>query len=256
MFGASLVAHTVLFAAVLLVPASWMGAQRAAPETVMTVSLAGPQGPQNGGRRARGRPAGAGHAAAGGQAGAAAATGRGDAGNGRAGQGSATQGPAQGSPAQEGRGPARGDGADSARERRAGATRRYRGQYARRRLRRPDAPAAAVPAGMRSDVGDFCCPQYLAMMESSDPERLGQPPAVAGRHDGSLRDSARRDDDQRGSGAVERQCYARPDRHAGRPSGAAVAAAAGGIHQPVADRPPHVRISAMTLMPRFIRLPR
>ena len=54
MFGASLVAHAVLFAAVLLVPASWMGAQRAAPESVMTVSLAGPQGPQNGGRRAEG----------------------------------------------------------------------------------------------------------------------------------------------------------------------------------------------------------
>ena len=54
MFGASLVGHTLLFAAVLLVPASWMGAQRAAPESVMTVSLAGPQGPQNGGRRAEG----------------------------------------------------------------------------------------------------------------------------------------------------------------------------------------------------------
>jgi protein TonB len=54
MFGWSLLAHALLFAAVLLVPASWMGAQRAAPESVMVVSLAGAQGPQNGGRIAEG----------------------------------------------------------------------------------------------------------------------------------------------------------------------------------------------------------
>lgn len=54
MLGASLLGHAVLFAAVLLVPAGWMGAQRAAPESVMTVSLAGPQGPLNGGRIAEG----------------------------------------------------------------------------------------------------------------------------------------------------------------------------------------------------------
>jgi protein TonB len=54
MLGASLAGHAVLFALVLLVPASWMGAQQAAPESVMTVSLAGPQGPQNGGRVAEG----------------------------------------------------------------------------------------------------------------------------------------------------------------------------------------------------------
>jgi TonB family protein len=54
MFGASLLGHALLFAAVLLVPASWMGAQRAEPESVMTISLAGPQGPQNGGRVAEG----------------------------------------------------------------------------------------------------------------------------------------------------------------------------------------------------------
>lgn len=54
MLGASLVGHGVLFALVLLVPASWMATQRADPESVMVVSLAGPQGPQNGGRVAEG----------------------------------------------------------------------------------------------------------------------------------------------------------------------------------------------------------
>ena len=54
MFAWSLLAHALLFAAVLLVPASWMGAQRAASESVMVISLAGPQGPQNGGRVAEG----------------------------------------------------------------------------------------------------------------------------------------------------------------------------------------------------------
>lgn len=52
MLGASLLGHAVLLAAVLLVPASWMGAQRAAPESVMIVSLGGAQGPQTGGRQA------------------------------------------------------------------------------------------------------------------------------------------------------------------------------------------------------------
>lgn len=50
MLGASAVAHAVLFGLVLLVPAAWMGAQQAAPEAVMTVSLAGAEGPQTGGR--------------------------------------------------------------------------------------------------------------------------------------------------------------------------------------------------------------
>lgn len=50
MIGASVVVHVALFAAVLLIPAAWMGAQTAAPEAVMTVSLAGTEGPDNGGR--------------------------------------------------------------------------------------------------------------------------------------------------------------------------------------------------------------
>lgn len=50
MFGASVAAHAALLALVLLMPSSWMGARRAEPESVMTISLAGPQGPQNGGR--------------------------------------------------------------------------------------------------------------------------------------------------------------------------------------------------------------
>jgi outer membrane biosynthesis protein TonB len=54
MFGASVIGHVLLFAAVLLVPSSWMGPQRAAPESVMVVNLGGPQGPQTGGRVAEG----------------------------------------------------------------------------------------------------------------------------------------------------------------------------------------------------------
>ncbi|MGD9904654.1 MAG: energy transducer TonB [Vicinamibacterales bacterium] len=54
MLAASLAGHVVLFALVLLVPASWMSVQRAAPESVMTVTLGGPPGPQNGGRVAEG----------------------------------------------------------------------------------------------------------------------------------------------------------------------------------------------------------
>jgi TonB family protein len=54
MLGMSVFAHAIVFAAILLVPAGWMGAQRAAPESVMVVSLGGPQGPQNGGRRTEG----------------------------------------------------------------------------------------------------------------------------------------------------------------------------------------------------------
>lgn len=48
MLGASVAAHAVLFGLVLLVPAAWMGAQKAAPEAVMMVSLAGSEGPQTG----------------------------------------------------------------------------------------------------------------------------------------------------------------------------------------------------------------
>lgn len=49
-FVASLAAHAVLAALVFLVPAAWMGMQVAREEPVMTVSLAGPVGPQTGGR--------------------------------------------------------------------------------------------------------------------------------------------------------------------------------------------------------------
>ncbi len=50
----SMAAHGVLLAALLLLPSNWLGAHLAEPESVMTVSLAGPQGPQNGGRVAEG----------------------------------------------------------------------------------------------------------------------------------------------------------------------------------------------------------
>ena len=54
MLGASVIGHALLFAVVLLVPSSWMGPQRAEPESVMVVNLGGPQGPQTGGRVAEG----------------------------------------------------------------------------------------------------------------------------------------------------------------------------------------------------------
>lgn len=50
-WGVSVVAHGVLAAAIFLVPAAWMGMQVAREEPVMTVSLAGPLGPQTGGRQ-------------------------------------------------------------------------------------------------------------------------------------------------------------------------------------------------------------
>ncbi|MEZ5290120.1 MAG: TonB family protein [Vicinamibacterales bacterium] len=52
MLGASLAAHLVLATAVFLIPAAWMGLQTAREEPVMTVSLAGPSGPAAGGRQA------------------------------------------------------------------------------------------------------------------------------------------------------------------------------------------------------------
>jgi protein TonB len=50
MLGASVAAHAALLTLVLLMPSSWMGARRPEPESVMTISLAGPPGPQSGGR--------------------------------------------------------------------------------------------------------------------------------------------------------------------------------------------------------------
>ncbi|MBP7779022.1 MAG: TonB family protein [Acidobacteria bacterium] len=57
MLGVSAVAHVVLAVAVFLVPAAWMGIRVAEEEPVMTVSLAGPVGPQTGGRQAESRQA-------------------------------------------------------------------------------------------------------------------------------------------------------------------------------------------------------
>lgn len=50
-WAASAAVHALLAAAVFLVPAAWMGMQVAREEPVMTVSLAGPLGPQSGGRQ-------------------------------------------------------------------------------------------------------------------------------------------------------------------------------------------------------------
>lgn len=50
MFLASAVAHIVFLLAVILMPSGWLGASRAEePESVMTISLGGPVGPRDGG---------------------------------------------------------------------------------------------------------------------------------------------------------------------------------------------------------------
>lgn len=51
MVGASFAAHVVLAAAVLLMPAAWMGLRAPEEEAVMTISLAGQVGPESGGRQ-------------------------------------------------------------------------------------------------------------------------------------------------------------------------------------------------------------
>jgi protein TonB len=51
MLGASVLAHLALAGAVVLIPAAWMGLHPAPEEVVMTVSLAGEIGPQSGGRQ-------------------------------------------------------------------------------------------------------------------------------------------------------------------------------------------------------------
>lgn len=56
-WAVSVAAHGVLAAALFLVPAAWMGMQVAKEEPVMTVSLAGPLGPQTGGRQVEGAQA-------------------------------------------------------------------------------------------------------------------------------------------------------------------------------------------------------
>jgi TonB family protein len=57
MLGVSAAAHVVLAVAVFLMPAAWMGMHVADEEPVMTVSLAGPVGPQTGGRQVESRQA-------------------------------------------------------------------------------------------------------------------------------------------------------------------------------------------------------
>jgi len=52
MWGVSVVAHGLIAAALVMVPAAWMGMQVAREEPVMVVSLAGAVGPQTGGRQA------------------------------------------------------------------------------------------------------------------------------------------------------------------------------------------------------------
>lgn len=57
MVGASLAAHLALAAAVFLMPAAWLGVRAPSDEPVMTVSLAGDVGPQSGGRQVEARQA-------------------------------------------------------------------------------------------------------------------------------------------------------------------------------------------------------
>jgi len=52
MWGVSAIAHGLVAAAIVMVPAAWMGMQVAREEPVMVVSLAGSIGPQTGGRLA------------------------------------------------------------------------------------------------------------------------------------------------------------------------------------------------------------
>jgi hypothetical protein len=47
--GASVLAHLGLIAAIVLAPAAWFGAGEKQPEVVMTISLGGPVGPNDGG---------------------------------------------------------------------------------------------------------------------------------------------------------------------------------------------------------------
>ena len=49
MVGISVIAHVVVLAAVVLVPADWWGVTTKEPETILQVSLGGPEGPRDGG---------------------------------------------------------------------------------------------------------------------------------------------------------------------------------------------------------------
>lgn len=57
MLGLSVAAHVALAVAVFLLPAAWLGMRSVEEQPVMTVSLAGPVGPQTGGRQAESRQA-------------------------------------------------------------------------------------------------------------------------------------------------------------------------------------------------------
>lgn len=57
MLGVSVAGHVALAVAVFLLPAAWMGIRSMEEEPVMTVSLAGPVGPQSGGRQVESRQA-------------------------------------------------------------------------------------------------------------------------------------------------------------------------------------------------------
>ena len=49
MLGASTVAHVVLVGLFMFFPAAWLGVENTVPETVMQISLGGPEGPNDGG---------------------------------------------------------------------------------------------------------------------------------------------------------------------------------------------------------------
>lgn len=49
MVGVSVMAHLVLLAIIVFVPAAWWGVQDKQPETILQVSLGGPEGPRDGG---------------------------------------------------------------------------------------------------------------------------------------------------------------------------------------------------------------
>jgi TonB family protein len=49
MVGVSVMAHLVLLAVIVFVPADWWGMQTKEPETILQVSLGGPEGPRDGG---------------------------------------------------------------------------------------------------------------------------------------------------------------------------------------------------------------
>ena len=229
MFGASLLGHAVLFAAVLLVPASWMGAQRAGTRIGDDGEPGRAAGPAE--RRARSPRA---------------------------------RRPVQESPPPTAR-------PEPVRPPAAATPEMVEPVKARRRRRRRKAPPKVEPpreptarttpstgdqvrqgAGggrnarpglqCRADLGRRRAPACGSTSPTSaarstcddadpHPERVGEPAAVARHHHRHFVDPTRRDDDRRRGRTVDGQRHPRPDRHSRRPAGAAVAAAAGGVHR-------------------------